>query len=55
MEAASTGSAPWPDGAEGLVVRHEHLPDLFWLKVVGPATVEVVAATITVSVAQAFL
>lgn len=47
--------ASWPDEAEALIVRHEHLPDLIWLKVVGPTTVEVIAATITVSVAQAHL
>jgi len=47
--------ALWPADAEALVVRHEHLPDLIWLKVVGPTAVDVVAATITVSVAQAYL
>jgi hypothetical protein len=46
---------PWPGEAEGLVTRHEHLPDLIWLKVVGPTAIDVVAATIIVSVAQAFL
>jgi hypothetical protein len=47
--------ASWPGGAEALVVRHEHLPDLIWLKVVGPTTVDVIAATIVVSVVQAYL
>ena len=47
--------ASWPGGAEELVVRHAHLPDLIWLKVVGPMAVDVIAATITVSVAQAYL
>lgn len=47
--------ASWPAAAEALVVRHEHLPDLIWLKVVGPTMVDVIAATVTVSVAQAYL
>ena len=45
----------WPDHAEGLVRRHEHLPDLFWFRLIGPTMVDVVAANLSVSIAHAFL
>jgi hypothetical protein len=47
--------ALWPDGAEELVRRHENLPNLFWLKVIGPTTVDVVGANLSVSLAHAYL
>jgi hypothetical protein len=43
---------PWPDGAEGLVTRFGGLPELYWVRVVGPATISAVAAIMTVSVSQ---
>jgi hypothetical protein len=38
----------WPDGAERLVRRFSGLPELLWVKLVGPAQVELVCQVSTV-------
>lgn len=44
----------WPREIEGrLGPRHSGLPDLVWIRVVGPMSIDAVASTITVLVAQA--
>ncbi|MFB9681086.1 hypothetical protein [Streptosporangium vulgare] len=45
-------SQSWPDGAEGLVTRFDGLPELYWVRIIGPATISAVAAIMTVSVSQ---
>ncbi|WP_436763165.1 hypothetical protein [Streptosporangium sp. V21-05] len=42
----------WPDEAEGLVTRFSGLPELYWVRVAGPATISAVAAIMTVSVSR---
>ncbi|MHC3820601.1 hypothetical protein [Streptomyces sp. NBC_00342] len=39
---------PWPDEATGLVVRFGELPELAWLRIVGPIEVDVVASIVTI-------
>jgi hypothetical protein len=38
----------WPDGVERLVRRFPGLPELFWIKFVGPAQIELVCQVATV-------
>ncbi|GAB3891154.1 hypothetical protein [Microbispora bryophytorum] len=46
-------ASSWPTEIDGrLGPRHGGLPDLVWVRVTGPFTVDVVAATITVFVAK---
>ena len=46
-------SASWPAGIEGVLgPRPGSLPDLFWLQLVGPVEVSVVARFLTVAVSK---
>ncbi|MFI6735126.1 hypothetical protein ACIBI9_19545 [Nonomuraea sp. NPDC050451] len=39
--------APWPDGFDG-VRRHPGLPELAWIRLIGPMEIEIVASLLTV-------
>ncbi|MGW0810628.1 hypothetical protein [Nonomuraea sp. NPDC002799] len=47
-------AATWPAEADALVTRFDGLPDLYWLRLVGPATITAVGAIITISTSQDF-
>lgn len=38
----------WPDEAAGMVRRFGGLPELAWLRIVGPIEVDVVASIVTI-------
>ncbi|MEV5414432.1 hypothetical protein AB0K60_37050 [Thermopolyspora sp. NPDC052614] len=40
--------SPWPEEAEKLVVRFEGLPELYWLRTVGPTEMHAIAAKMVV-------
>jgi hypothetical protein len=40
---------PWPEEAERLVTRFANLPELVWVRLVGPVEVDVVAQILTIS------
>lgn len=42
---------PWPEDAVGRVVRFDGLSELAWLRIIGPAEVDVMASIVTVYVA----
>jgi hypothetical protein len=42
----------WPPGLSRVGQRHTEIPDLVWLVLIGPMSVDVVASTISVSIAQ---
>jgi hypothetical protein len=39
---------PWPDDAAGLIRRFDGMPELAWLRIVGPTEVDVIASIVTV-------
>ncbi|MEH0573059.1 MULTISPECIES: hypothetical protein [Streptomyces] len=39
---------PWPDEAAGLVRRFDGMPELAWLRIVGPTEVDVIASIVTI-------
>ncbi|WP_329262468.1 hypothetical protein OG223_45475 [Streptomyces sp. NBC_01478] len=41
--------SPWPEEAEGFVTRFENLPELVWVRLVGPVEIDVVGSMLTVS------
>ncbi|MGW5154800.1 hypothetical protein ACWEPN_04875 [Nonomuraea wenchangensis] len=43
----------WPAGADGLVTRLDGLPDLYWLRLVGPTTIMAISAIMTISTSLA--
>ncbi|MEV4289323.1 hypothetical protein AB0K40_27805 [Nonomuraea bangladeshensis] len=43
----------WPAGADGLVTRFDGLPDLYWLRLVGPTTIMAISAIMTISTSLA--
>lgn len=43
----------WPVEADGLVTRFDGLPDLYWLRLVGPTTITVISAIMTISTSLA--
>ncbi|MEV4359346.1 hypothetical protein [Nonomuraea sp. NPDC049625] len=44
----------WPSEADGLVTRFDGLPDLYWLRLVGPTMITAVGAIMTVSTSPDF-
>lgn len=54
LECVSGSEPSWPGGLSGLGARPPGFPDVAWLTIEGPMPVEVVAKTITVSVAQVY-
>ncbi|GLY71562.1 hypothetical protein [Amycolatopsis taiwanensis] len=44
---------PWPESAEGRVCRFDELPELVWLRIVGPAELDIIASIVTIYTAAA--
>ena len=42
-------SGDWPDGAEQRVQRFPGLPELVWIRMIGPAEVDVISSILTVA------
>ncbi|MFF4985568.1 hypothetical protein ACFY19_00180 [Streptosporangium saharense] len=43
---------PWPPGPEKLVPRFDGLPQLYWVRIIGPAMLTVIAPIMNVTVPQ---